>query len=785
MAYQKLRHDFGCTNVGSNGAGTDLIGMMLAETRDGRIAYEEYDAQTFADQFFTGAANPVNINPEQEVLLTQADWRAGMGLEIFDVNDPTRYFRSTMDMSNRGMGICGQKFTSVTKPSTTVTSIPVIANPTFEDDSDWTGGSRLSDQKYQGTYSWGTGSTTAAVTILQNTTTWTNDWQGKEFTFRCWVRQSHQDVAAQVEIYDGQGTTKSSAMSAVDTWTLLTVTRTLHASASLLRVQITKEDTGGSSYSMWADLCSIDAPASSGIIVAHAEFNDELYMASGNVLSKLNGGGTAFTEVDILPGTISDIKPFQVSGVSYLFIALGTSNTYWYMTTAEAITQSTAAISQFKYFVWVFTTADTFYGSDSGNTIRSTTNPLNGGVAWSSTITVGLAEHAITKLIGTFAGALYVMKEDKPYYLDSSGNVQQDLAPELTSDTSSTSGKNAHVYLGRIYIPAGDQTLLETDGTPANNVNRDPASYATNLSDYVGRVQALASDGRWLFAIVDNSGSVEILKGRNEVIGGSASWVWHPIGSLTLTNCETVWVSTVVSKRLWIASDTASESLYYMPLPTKYGDVTNDANRDFLTGTLFETPLLHGNFKADNKAWIRLTLTMGHTYNAGRYFTLKYKKLGDTSWINIGNFTGSSSSMVQSRAIDATNKPFTTMLQFQFTSVTNSTNETPILYSYEAKSIMYPKIRKLIHCVVSCREDMVCKNGITERNSYDIVKTTLDNARDNAVWPISIRDIDGSTLNVKFLPVPKSLQRMLITKKEKRREQEREYHLLLMEVDTS
>ena len=38
-------------------------------------------------------------------------------------------------------------------------------------------------------------------------------------------------------------------------------------------------------------------------------------------------------------------------------------------------------------------------------------------------------------------GALLIDKEDKPYYLDSSGNVQRDLAPECESGKSTHSGK--------------------------------------------------------------------------------------------------------------------------------------------------------------------------------------------------------------------------------------------------------------------------------------------------------------------------------------------------------
>jgi hypothetical protein len=195
-----------------------------------------------------------------------------------------------------------------------------------------------------------------------------------------------------------------------------------------------------------------------------------------------------------------------------------------------------------------------------------------------------------------------------------------------------------------------------------------------------------------------------------------------------------------------------------------------------------ETPWLHGNFKSDNKAWIELTVTMGHTYNANRYFTVHYKKLGDSSWTSIGNFTGSSSSMKQTRYIDTTNKPFSTMLKLRFTAVTNDTDYTPILLDYKVKSIPFFPIRKITHAVIRCANEIVCKQeGQVDKGMYNTIKSTLDNARNNAIWLVPIRDIDGDTKYVKFLPVSTQTARMLVTRKEKGREQERHYHVLLLE----
>jgi len=789
--YQANRHDIGITNVGSDGSGTTVEGMMLAKTKDNVPAWTEFDGSYLADQFFTGAPSQSYINPEEEIIVGQDDWRSGFGLEFYDVNDPLRYYSSIgTDGRFRGMMIAGPTPVVATKPTHTT---PTITNADFETDVSptsgfgWTQGAgswaRVTDEKHGDSYSWKVTSVSPADNLYQDMTGYI---PGIEYTFKLWVRTANAADTLKITINDGVGSTDSSTATSFETWTQFTVTRTLDVRATQCRLLVTCV-AAGVGAAVWVD----DAALTSTAIVVgttpqhgHATFNDLEYVAFGTLLAHLNSGGTGFDLVADMGTAITCLTPFQVAGTSYLFIALGTGATWYYMTTAEAFTLSTTTVKAFQYAVWVNTTVDTMYANDGANTIRSTINPLNGGTAWSETATiVGAAEHNIQDLI-TKAGALYIPKEDTIYYLDSTGAVKKDLAPRLAALTSSTSGKNVITDGQIIMYPAGSQGLLEIDGTTLTW--RNPSNYCTNLTAFVGRVQALGFDETYWFAIIDNDTKVEVLAGRLETIEGTTGWVWHPIAEITLTNCLTAWVSSVYQKRLWITSDTAAEDIYYIALPTGYGDMLNDANRKFKTATTFETPWLHGNFKSENKAWLTTTLSMGHVNDTGRYITVDYKKYNDTGWSNIGDFDGSATSMIETQYIDVTNKPFTPMMKFRFTMVTDDTDYTPVLNRFEARAIMYPSIRRMIHCVVRCAEEVQTKqSGIIDKNMYDTIKSTLDNARNNSVWPVSIRDLDGNAINVKFMPVPKEIDRMIITKKEQGREYEKHYHLLMLEVPLS
>lgn len=780
--YMPQRHDIAITNIGTAGTGTDLIGMMLAKGKNNAPMWVVYDGKHIAEQFFTGTPSPEYTDPEQEILMGQSDWRSGFGLEYYDSNDKRRYYSSIgADLRFRDMAIAGTVPTTITVPATTS---PTMADGGLET---WTDGNNLTSWSksaavltreavtiHGGTFS---ARFTGIGYIYQSETVWTTAWQGRRFTLTAYCLTANVNDG-RIAINDGVGTTYSSYHTGGGAWKQLTVSRTLDAAATKLEVRLYADSAIG--VGCYFDDATI-AGTTPGKIVAFAEFNSLLYAAQGAVLIKMNGTGNAFTTVYEFANSITDLEPFTDNN---LYIALGTSANYYYMSTVEAFTESTAAVKTFQFFKTVHSTTPVLWGNDGSNTIRSNTNPINGGAAWSAQTTVGTSYYSITALIQK-AGALYIMKTDMPYYLSSAGAVQNDLAPELASLTSSSSGKNVKLWKNALYIPAGAQTLLQTDGT--TNTFVSPALFCTNLSDFNGSVQALAYDDMYLFAGLDNSTKVEVVAGREETIDNNTDWRWHPIAEITLGGAECMFVSGVFQKRCYIASTTASDSLYYIPLPTGYGNVTADTNRKFQTGSYFITPYLHADFRNAMKGFVKLTCTLGHAYDVNIYVTASYEKLGDTSWTSIGNFDGTATNRVETLYIPvdaSSNNPKSTMMRFKFTFVTNTTNTTPILLNYTVSAILYPTIRELYYATILCAEEIATKIGILDKNMYDTIKTTLDNAR-NASWPVSIRDIDGDTQTVKFLPLPNSTPRYSIIRDDKGREQERHYNVIMQRVPLS
>jgi len=758
-SYVSSKHDFAIRDTTS----TDLVGLVLVRDKNGAPVWQEADDEYLANQMFTNAPDYSYLPPSKELALRQSDWRGGFGQETFSDYEPERYFSSkNCDARFKGMVICGPKATGIALPAS-ITTAATLTNAGFESGTaGWTNLTAYTTYVRSGTSCAGVG---AGATAYQNAATWDTSWQGATFNAGGWAAH----VGSKIGITDGAGTTLSNAKSvAGTTMEYLTVSRTLAASATMCRVQL----VAASALASYYDDIYIGSPIV-GVPSAFAEFNDKLYVGIGGQLMELHSGGTSLTHVWSFPASITDIEPFTDNN---LYIACGTASNYWWADTAGVLTEAdTVTINKFQFFKTVHTATPTMYGNDGINTIRSATAPASSGAVWSGTATtVGSSYYNITNLV-SFSGALYIMKEDMPYYLDSAGAVQNDLAPELSTITDSSKGKNAMLWLNRLYMPAG-ASLLEYD--VGVNTWRSPAEYCTNLGTFDGDVQALAADEQWLFAILGNSPKVEVVACREETIVGTTGWVVHPISEITMGGCEVAFVSSVVRKNLWIASASTADSLYHIPLYASYGDVTNDDNRNFQTGGTFETPWLHGNFPASSKGFIKLTLTMEDTA-ASTYVGVEYMKKADTAWVTLGDFKTEPTTTVYF-ANTAVSSVTSNFIKFQYTFNTASTALTPKLLDYDCRAILYPDQRKIITCQVRCADQLTLKDGTVEQSNYTTIKNAIDRIR-SATYPVECRDIDGNTIYCRALPM--SPVWTLTADEKGRQNKERVYNLALQIVD--
>jgi hypothetical protein len=396
---------------------------------------------------------------------------------------------------------------------------------------------------------------------------------------------------------------------------------------------------------------------------------------------------------------------------------------------------------------------------------------------------VGEYADNINSILG-IAGTPYVIKEDMPYYIDSDGNPQP-LAPQLRSEKSSTSGVNSTEWQGNLYIPCGNQTLYEYDTSNSRLTDISPSKYITNSSDFDGRIQAISGDSQYLIVAIDNSTKIEIVFGRWETSGGSVQFVWHPLAELTLAGANKIFASTVYKRRLWIASTSSSDSLYYIPLTSMYGNITADTDYIFQTGGYFITPWMHSGLRADSKGFYKITLTMADT-SSTVYWSAYYQKLGDTEWTEINStdkFKTSPTTEAYLPVDGSSNKPSSTMIRFKFEGITGAVGDAPKLLNYDVRAWWFPYNKKVIVCKVKCADDILRRDGVDREQSLSTIKTALDAwVNPSTAWVRAFYPpywaSDDDTVYAKLLPITPFME---MTASEKHENQnEYVYNLLIM-----
>jgi len=767
MAFNKNSHDIGfnLTTAGS-------VGLMLAKNKNGAPLYSVDEDQFIVDQFQTASPDYGALNPQKEIALIQDSWNGGLGFEFYDKKRPAKFWQClSMDSRKAERLTLGLAKTTITNPTLmTITNggMETWVNATTL--GTWTkvGGTTAQEATIvkAGTYSC---KVTGSTQIYQAAATWVNSWRGKKVMASVHVcipsvasgtaRIGIKDVAA------GAVTWGDTFSTGDNVWHRIYVSKTLDASADQFHIYIDQVDAVGDKISYWDD-CHI---MEYGSTVDWAEFNDDLYYACGNVLLRVEGSDGSINWVQNFPATITDLCVRTV-GTSYLFIALGASSAYWYMTASaatppvEVFTESTLTVKVAEYFAEV--SALSFWIAFLPSVLYSNTSGLNAGAAWVYVGTVGASADNITD-IKSYQGSLYIVKVDRPYYLDSSGVVQ--ILTDMTSGLTRTGTPKIAVWQGKIYINYYT-SLLEYDVNDGSFNWISPKVFTTN-GTHISTILGLAYDDDYLYCIETYiaTGNMQMLAGRHEIIDGVSQWVWHGIASASSFTAVSLFYSCIYASRLWVGSDGTTSNCYF-----------NMSSDYLLTGSALITQWLHAEFKADFKAFIKLTL---HTENctSNIKWSVSYQILNDSTWTSIGDFTTSPS---QSRYIPVdsdSNKPTSTYIRFYFTGTTNASGVTPILRSYDCRAVLYPARRKIYRMVVYASDNIVNKEGTKLEQTATSIETIIQEIA-NATYPVTFYDILGNTKTVKLLPT-KDLY--TATKSEKDGNVEGVYNLMLQEVTTS
>lgn len=722
-----------------------IYGFMLAKKNGVKLLHIE-DAPYLNPGFYTSNPSYANAPPEQEFTIAQDEWHSNFGLQDSAIGSEKKYRTSYgVDLRQKGRAYNGPASGTLTLPTNCAPPIKNTGFETTDPPANWavlSGGgawSRSSTFAQAGTYSGKIAGAVSATTVEQVTVPWDNIYQGGAFVLTCYIYQPTGSANfALIGLNDGVTTTWSTASATVDSWTQITLNKTLDAAATALTVYVKHN---GTSNNIYFDTIALSSNvATTGNYIRYIDYNSALYIARGTSLLKYTGSGN-WVHVASFNTTITDLA---VLG-SQLFVAIGTAAFMFYSAASDDTdwTQATTANNKAQFFGEI---SGTLWYNDEDAKIRNITS-ANGSA--SAQTTVGLTTTDITGLI-QHAGLLYIMKTDQPYERASGGGITA-ILPEAVSEVGTTSGKNPLSYKGDLFIQTGSQGLWKwKSATDIETVS--PAKFAVAESDFGGKILAMANDSEYLYAILDNTTKVEVLAGREETIDSVTDWRWHPIAELTLSICNHAWVSTVGSKRLWLLGDSADTPTFYY-LPANYADPTTDSTYQRNLSGIFYTPWYSGAFIDVTKAFFSLTL-LSSGLTANLTIAVDYQLLGDGSWTTGWTFGASASpSKINYFAADTTSRK----IRFKLTFVSNSATSSPILLGLILRGSLMPVKRKKLDFTVRVADNITTRKGVPDTNRSHVLETAL-NAYDAETWPVILTVPDNSSAtegattayNVKF-----------------------------------
>jgi hypothetical protein len=270
---------------------------------------------------------------------------------------------------------------------------------------------------------------------------------------------------------------------------------------------------------------------------------------------------------------------------------------------------------------------------------------------WSGEFFIG-DRHARITWLKQVDDTLYVFKEDGIYTIDADG-FDHELFPTLREKSSYYNGKNAAVWLDRMWFTYGNQTFTLTGGAQLKADGLE--QMLENTSPVKGRWVGGSGHNTWFFyeiyynSLTDTSYLVKhgtwIEESDEQATPGVAQFAEAHHGSIfEWPDTEATAIETVASSTLWA---TPNDRLYvgfedgtcaWAYLPRHSPNPAEDENCEFTTlPSYVYLPQHHSQFRADNKVWHAMT-AFGLTLTTEEWVRMEYRTdvtNPDSDWIPV------------------------------------------------------------------------------------------------------------------------------------------------------
>ena len=738
--------------------------------------------QSIGDYDFT------HTDPLTEIVFAQDDWSGGGFQPVHDAKHPNKYASANgVDSRSKNMLTPGMR---LDHGHGDVSNEPVVSvgflvrDPSFEN-SDvtvaWTPVSspnsataittdpRTGDNSSRHLRIDGAGAADGVEQALTNPAA----YQGIEMTFHCPIKKVSGTGGIRIYIWDNvTGYSYSSTVTGT-TYTTSTVTATVSGSAASVKIGV--EVTGA---------CIGDADDSAliptgGVSCAGTtKYNGAMYGIFGRVIAQFNGeNGTNGPHWDavVIHGTsvATDIKTYETN----VFVGFGASAAYIYGSTTSWTTSTLSSTAKNAIFFVVSRTS--LWKSETVNTIKSSTNPVNGG-SWSSAYSVGSTDRPITRLYGAF-DTVVAGKEDGLWWYKRvyGGGESADLFVNQTNEYdkfhSPANFSQGTDFLGWLWTIAANQSVFRSNLQAVQDVTSLVSS--PEIAELTGKVRVMTHDTHNIYMASENgltgtAGRTTLISVRQENEGLIAD----PIDEVLMTTVEAMDASFVsrgtdgtrpfiFMMGLSAGGVTNSQKTYawYIPEDSRSPIQSTTPKTNLYTVTL-DTSVFHGGLPHEVKSLVSATLiTDGH---AKENVSLSFGRDGEAaSAISAFTFDGPGSAEtlyfenIANPVVNATARQF----QFQLGLIPDTTNNTHVrkIKSFSVRMTLRPERHKAWR-VFFAVGGATLGNGASQDDVTDKgTMLTRLGSLENQGYPIALNhdfEQDGSDEQVRVIIRPGTLR---------------------------
>ena len=495
------------------------VELLIAEDEKGNLRWEEGRTPFVAPRISQDAISYSHRDPKVDFVWAQGDFSGGaLAPKVRDTSHNKYAWSYGVDASAEGVVATGFNRTAFHRAGY------LIRDPGFESGgvSAWTVGtgvaaavqstnvfsqdsnSNITPYACRLTTDGGRSQNDVLLSqALQNPT----KFQGKTVVIFAALRRVSGSDGIKMSVTDGVSTTSSSSSHTSSTYDMWRFNHVVNGAASelTLRLLIDANEGGVNVFDIddWGiTLATASNDPSSSVCAGIVELAGSVYGAFGKTICKWDNTNLTWDLVHVSAGDSysTDIMEFQGN----VYVAFGTGEGYVYGSDTTWTVSNRVAPDD-KAIFWA-KSRDTLYKTETTSSIASTTDGTNGAAAWSAPDAIGSSDKQITHLY-SFNDTIAVGKEDGFWLYNrvandwSDADAWKNVTNEFDSMSSTENFGVGAEWRGWLYLTAARQSFFRYNTFVFEDLHS--TIIAPRLTDFGGRMRAMAADTNRLWMVVD------------------------------------------------------------------------------------------------------------------------------------------------------------------------------------------------------------------------------------------------------------------------------------------